>query len=523
MLQYEIMFPLSSALVIMLSSMTLLGSASCAKSAQGMDPRYYDIGSPTVTDVWVDPTGGDDSRSGATRAQALRTVTAAWNRIPMGTTLTTTGYRLMLVAGTYPESSLPNYWESRYGTRQFPIIIQAADGRGSATLGGDLNVFDTRYLYLIDFNIAPQPPGDAFHCERCDHVLLRGMTLNGGRNREAHETVKVNQSQYLYIEDSDISGADENAIDFVAVQYGHIQGNRIHNAGDWCMYMKGGSAYFRVEGNEIYDCGTGGFTAGQGTGFEFMESPWLHYEAYDIKFINNVVHDTEGAGMGVNGGYNILLAYNTLYRVGQRSHVIEVVFGVRSCDGDRARCNERLAAGGWGTATVGREEPIPNRNVFIYNNIVYNPTGYRSQWQHFAIYGPRTPASGSNISSPVRADTNLQIRGNIIWNGPSTHPLGIEDSDQGCQSSNPTCNADQLRRENAINTIEPQLVNPAGGNFRPTPGSNVFGVTSYAIPDFTWSDAPTRPAVPAGNLSNAVTRDREGNSRTSSSPPGAYT
>jgi hypothetical protein len=218
MLQYGIMFPLSSALVIMLSSMTLLGGTSCAKPAQSMDPRYYDIGSPTVTDVWVDPTGGDDSRSGTSRAQALRTVTAAWNRIPMGTTLATTGYRIMLVAGAYPESSLPNYWESRYGTYQFPIIIQAADGRGSATLQGDLNIFDTRYLYLIDFNIVPQPPGDAFHCERCDHVLLRGMTLDGGRNREAHETVKANQSQYLYIEDSDISGADDNAVDFVAVR-----------------------------------------------------------------------------------------------------------------------------------------------------------------------------------------------------------------------------------------------------------------------------------------------------------------
>jgi len=100
-----------------------------------------------------------------------------------------------------------------------------------------------------------------------------------------------------------VSGAWNVAVDFVACQYGHLVGNRIHNAGDWACYLKGGSAYFRVEANEFYDAGNGGFSTGQGTGFEFMVSPWLHYEAYDIKAINNLIHDTAGAGLGVNGGY----------------------------------------------------------------------------------------------------------------------------------------------------------------------------------------------------------------------------
>ncbi len=501
----------------------LVSSAGTLVHAQSMEPQYYDIGSPTLTDVWVDPVNGNDGNSGTTRADALRTVAEAWNRIPEGPTLTATGYRVLLVAGIYPESSLPNYWESRHGTYQFPIILQAADGRGTAAvLRGGLNIFDTHYLYLLDLYIVPDPPGDAFHCERCDHVLLRGLVINGGDNREAHEAVKVNQSQHLYIENSDISGADDNAIDFVAVRYGHIQGNRIHNAGDWCMYLKGGSAYLRVEGNEIYECGTGGFTAGQGTGFEFMVSPWLHYEAYDIKFVNNVVHDTDGAGMGVNGGYNILLAYNTFYRVGRWSHVIEVVFGLRGCDGDRVRCGNYLAARGWGTTSVGVEEPIPDRNVSIYDNIVYNPQGFQSRWQHFAIYGPRTPSPGSNIPSPARTDTKLRIRGNIIWNGPPDLPLGIEDSDQGCQPTNPTCHEAQLLADNHINQFEPKLVNPSGGDFHPVPGGNVFSATTYTIPDFPGGDRPQPPLAPAGNLQNTVTRDRDGNLRTSSSPPGAY-
>ncbi len=477
----------------------------------------YDIGTPTLSDLWVNPVSGSDSASGATRAQALRTIGAAWNRIPRGTTLNTTGYRILLVAGDYPDTNFPVYWEQRYGTFNFPIILQSADAPRSARLLGNVNMYDTRYFYFLDVTIANA--GDAFHCELCDHILIRNSALDGGA-RQAQETIKANQSRHIYIEDSDIAGAWDNAIDFVAVQYGAITRNRIHNANDWCAYTKGGSAYLRVEGNEIYDCGTGGYTAGQGTGFEFMTNPWLHYEAYDIKFVNNVVHDTEGACFGANGAYNALFAYNTCYRVGARSHVIEVVFGGHICDGDTARCNAHRAAGGWGEATQ-TDQPIPDRNVFIYNNLVYNPPGFSSQWQHFAIYGPRTPGAGTNIPSPARTDTNLQIRGNLIWNGSPDMPLGIGDT-EGCRPSNPTCNETQLRADNTINVVQPQLVNPAGGNFHPTTGSNILSVTTFALPDFNWSDAPAPPSVPQGNLSNAVPIDRDGSARVGTAPPGAY-
>ncbi len=498
------------------------GSAPTAAAPAPNQPGDYVIGDPVLTDVWVDPVNGDDARNGESRDQALLTITEAWSRIPQGTPLTGSGYRILLAAGEYPDSSFQLYWEARYGTVEFPIIIQSADGPGLARLLGFVNVFDTRYLYLLDLAFATE--GDVFHCEQCNHLLIRGVSMDGGSGHQAHETIKINQSQYIYIENSDIFNTYENAIDFVAVQYGHITGNRLHDADDWCIYLKGGSAYFRIEGNEIYNCGTGGFSAGQGTGFEYMVSPWLHYEAYDIRFINNLVHDTQGAGMGVNGGYNILLAYNTLYRVGANSHAIEVVFGSRSCDGDVPRCTANLAAGGWGTTVTGVEgEPIPSRNVYIYNNIIYNPPGYQSQWQHFTIFGPRSPSAGSNIPSPASTDANLQIRGNLIWNGGPEMPLGIEDPSQGCQDANPTCNAAQLLAENTINTVQPQLIDPANGDFHPTPGGSVFSVTTYAIPDFGWDDAPATPAVPPGDSNNRVPLDRDGQPRPWPGLPGTYT
>ena len=487
----------------------------------------YDIGSPVLRDLWVDPVSGSDSNSGATRAQALRTLSAAWELIPRGSVLKGTGYRIQLTAGLHPRPNIPVYLESRYGTFAFPIIFNSADGPHAARLGGDLNIFDTRYLYLIGLDITPDPPGDVVHCELCDHFLVRDCALDGG-NRIAQETLKANQSQYFYVESSDIHGAFDNAIDFVAVQYGQVLNNRIHDAQDWCEYAKGGSAYLRIEGNEYYDCGTGGFTAGQGSGFQFLSAPWIHYEAYDIKVVNNVIHDTEGAGLGVNGGYDILLAHNTLYRVGSRSHMLELVFGLRSCDGvpgdaGRERCQQYLDAGGWGTTIVDdgtNEVNIPNRNIYVYDNILYNPAGFVSP-QHFNIAAPRTNAAGSGAPSPALADDGVRIRGNIIFNGNPSTPLGLGD-ESGCPSANATCNESQLRADNAINVFEPQLVNPAGGDFRLTAQSNVFGPMTFALPSFSWSDAPTRPAVPQGTLTNVVATDRAGVARTGTPVAGAY-
>jgi hypothetical protein len=53
--------------------------------------------------------------------------------------------------------------------------------------------------------------------------------------------LQVNQVQGMYIEDSDISYAGDNGVDFVAVQYGHVCRSKIHEA-NWCIYAKGGPA-----------------------------------------------------------------------------------------------------------------------------------------------------------------------------------------------------------------------------------------------------------------------------------------
>lgn len=463
------------------ASPTPTPTPTITSTPQNPQQLTYAIGSPNVRDYWLSASGNDSNPG--TQAQPFRTFSHAWSLVPLNTALTT-GFRFHVLSGSYSAPDL--YIEDRLGTANAPIIFQ---GEGSVSIDGNFNSRNLKYVYFI--NLSYTSPNDVMHFELGDHILLRNITLRSP-GRSAQEGLKVNQSQYLYIEDSDISGAHDNAVDFVAVQYGHVVRSKIHDSEDWCMYTKGGSAYLRIEDNEYYDCGTGGFTAGQGTGFEYMTSPWLHYEAYDIRFVNNIIHDTQGAGIGVNGGYNILMAHNTMYQVGSRDHVIEVVFGSRSCDGETANCAAHRALGGWGPSTTDTEVFIGNKHVRILDNVIYNPDNTAAQI--FAIYAPRPTPSGSNAPNPAITDSDLVIAGNVIWNGDSSTPLGI-GAEQGCLNSNPTCNAAQLTTTNAINSIEPDLVSPDAGNYRLANRVD-FASLAVALPTFTWSDIPTTPMIP---------------------------
>ena len=400
---------------------------------------------PGGTEIVVAPNGND--AAGGTASAPLRTLAEAWARIPSGVPLTAP-VTITLRAGTYAEATLPNYLEHRLGTAAAPITIRS-DGPGRpVTLLGDLNVFDVHHFTLTGVRIAPG--GDAFHCEQCTFVTLADVELDGTGG--AWDLLKVNQSANVTVRDSFVHGAGDNAIDLVAVQHAALAGNRIADAQDWCAYAKGGSTDVLVEGNEISGCGTGGFTAGQGTGLEWMVAPWLTYEASHVIVRGNHVHDVDGAAFGVNGGLDVLIEGNRAERVGRRSHLIEVTFGARSCDGDATRCRALLAQGAWGTAVTGGDvyANVPDRDVVIRDNVIVNPPGYRSAWQHFEISTPRVDPAGAVGPSPARTDDGLVIAGNTIVNGDASMPLGIDDS-VVCTPSNPTCTVAQIWRDNDVN------------------------------------------------------------------------
>ena len=516
----------ATALVVLVGALDLAPLPASARPALPSTAATSPAEGAQPAELWVDPVHGHNTNTGADRAHALRTLGAAWSRVP--SRLAPAGVRIRITPGVVPFGSIRNGWlEGNHGTADAPITIEAADGPGTVTIDGGLNIHDVAHLTFDGLRFRaggghPAASDSAVHLERGDHVRFRRVRIEAGANM--HEGLKVNQSQHVEVEDANISGSYENPVDFVAVQHGHVLRSNIHHGEDWCMYAKGGSSHLVIAGNRFHHCGTGGFSAGQGTGFEFMTSPWLHYEAYGIEVVNNIVHDTDGAGLGVNGGFDILLAHNTLFRVGARSHVIEVVHGGRGCDGDTTTCSALNAAGGWGPSSGDAGQVIPNRHVYVLNNLVENRAPFRSQWQQFDLRGPVDPPAGSNVPDPAFGDDDVRIAGNVIWNGPVDHPLGIEGS-TACTDANPTCNEAQLRGDNLINAVEPRLVRPgrAPRDFR-LRGGAVAGATHAVIPPAIWSDAPTRPDVRGlgGPWSDAVRFTRSGAARTASSPPGAY-
>ncbi len=501
----------------------------------GYEP--YDIGAPVLADLWIDPLNGDDGNTGASRDQALRTLLAAWNGLP--DTTTTTGYRINITAGELAfDEAHGNFYAGKHGTRDYPLVIRAADGAGTTTILGGLNVAAVSYLYLLDVRLYAGGEttwgNNILHLDGCDHVLVRGVTIEGpvpDVGTQINESFKANQSQYIYLEDSEVHGGWLTGVDWVSVQHGHMLGNRIHGfESDWGTYFKGGTSYIVVAGNEYYDCHLG-FSAGQTTNMEIMRSPWVQYECYDIKFVNNLLHDIRGNGMGVQGGYNILLAYNTLYNVGANPTgygMLLIARGGRVCydtsengaDNADTLCNPLIDAGGWcppPTSPTGGpaiDDAIPNRNVFVYNNVFCNPAGVHTLYATLDIHGPLTPPVDSRTPSPALADDNLRIRGNVFWDGSADH-LGVTgDEGTACANANPTCNPAQLAADNAVGTIDPALIDAVHDLYQPVAGGNLFSADVFEIPDFAWSDLPASPEVPQGLLSNQVAQTIEGHPRT---------
>ncbi|MFH1195789.1 MAG: right-handed parallel beta-helix repeat-containing protein [bacterium] len=518
---------------------------------QEFDPKYYDVGNPVTREIWVDPVNGNDDNDGSTRAQALLTLMGAWYNVPANPS--STGIRIMLTAGEYAyrdeytNDIVGLYLDDKSGTYEFPIIFEAADGAHSVRFLSSLDFRNVRYVYLIgldfDTELNSVGGGNTIHFAASDHILIKNCIISGfdGTTRKPQETLKVNQTSYMYVEDSDISGAFWFALDFVAVQYGHIRNCRVHDASEDALLLKGGSSQISVEGNFIYNANRFGFSAGQGSGFDFFVYPWLHYEAYDIKFVNNVVHNTGYAGIAFLGAYNVLCAYNTLYKIGINPEgdrtLISVNLGQRGCDGAAPdTCYAHHMAGGWSpgpwsdpSLESGTEtDCIPNRNVFVYNNIFYNPYPVSTIGPHIEVRAPYDASeysdnflTSSNIAKPALSDDRLKIAGNIIWNGSVDKSLGIDEY-TGCQDSNPDCNRSQLMDENLINAIEPEFVDASNLNFHPEENGNLFQVSSIIIPDFAGNDKPDEPLIPTGNLNNTVARDMENNSRATPGIPGAY-
>jgi len=349
-------------------------------------------------------------------------VTAAWNRIPASRTLGQ-AYTIVLEPGRWSATQTPNYWQSRWGSASAPVELRAARA-GSATLPA-VNMFDVRWLRITGVRFRDR--FDLFHCERCDHLTIDHSRFDG--SQQLLDTVKFNQSTWIFLRHDRITGASQNALQFVAVQHGAVTDSELAQSGDWCAYFKGGSTDLTITGNRAHDCGTGGLLAGQGSGLQFMVAPFFRYEAYRMVIAGNWVWRTHGAGIGVNGGDQIALVNNCLWDTGAASHTVEIDFSLRTCDGHpgdpgRERCAQYLSQGAWGTTRVdhgSNQVRIPNRDIVVAGNDRQPPPPGRRVARHpGAVRRPRPGRvraghrphrrRAAHLRQPVRGGTRASGR-----------------------------------------------------------------------------------------------------------------
>lgn len=510
---------------------------------QSLDPRAWDIGEPgPFVDVYVSPTGSD-ANNGLTRQTPLRHLHTAWLRMT-DTLLANSGYRINLMNGDHtcdvPDCA-PILTQTIPATRQHPIIIRAADGAGSATVVGGLTLQNASNVYLMDFSIrsipGQKPPSEVLlGVFSGENILLRNLRLIAPdpaqypSNSDVDAGIGILSTTNVHVEQCTLQGQSENGVVVVGSQNVELLKNDIAQSRGWGIMAFAGTAYFKAEANIVRDCWRG-ISLGSASIFSFLTAPWVHYEIYDARVVNNLIHDIVNTPVSVGGGYNVLIAWNTFYHIAfdetNAAPLFQAIHGSRSCDND-SLCTDYLALGGWGADSITRQPaPIPNRNIYLYNNIFYNPLPTQTLVSHVAVDAPIETTEGTNIPSPSRADQNVRIKGNVIWNGGSGQHgilmmVSADGREPGCDPQNIDCNEIQLKQDNSINEFEPELIDPSKGNYAPKPGGNLISARTFIAADFSWIDVPTNPSVPSGSISNGTPLDFSGGHRPAANSPGAF-
>jgi hypothetical protein len=461
----------------------------------------FEIGATALRPYWVDPINGNDANDGSTELKPFKTINAAVEASSSSNN-GAGGYEIILRQGDYPDGSFVLGIRAA-ASRELPTVLRA-EVPGTAILHGFLTVQGS-HVYILGVTIHGPAGGNAIIAGNTDYLLLRDVHAVGA--------IDVNFSTHTHLESVQV---ENGSVTISHTQYGHAVGNRISATGSSpCFTLGAGSAYFTVDSNDIGPCGPAGAVAlGQTSSLDRLTSPWIHYETYGVKVINNIVHDPGGRAFTVAGAYDALIAHNTVV-TNSLSAFLFARLAPRTCSETRL-CGTMHAAGGWGPTIPPLTYGIPNRNVTVSANIFY----VRSSFPQQLLIVPQAPdfltdTEFTNIPWPARSDDNLIVRGNVIW---APQSLLLPPFPTACENSNPTCNWLTLVSNNQINTFEPQLL----GNYRPSPNGNLFGLPAVTIAPFTWSDAPTTPPVPPGDLVNSVATDADNLPRTTY-VPGAFT
>lgn len=176
-------------------------------------------------------------------------------------------------------------------------------------------------------------------------VIIRGCRIkNTGR-----DCIKTFNADGLIIEDCEIGpsgvrdASNAEGIDSIGSVGVTIRNCYVHDVATCGIYLKGGARDGVVERNRVERSGHAGILLGQDTDLEFMRDG-TKYECLNSVARNNVVVDTQAAGIGTYSGSNVRFENNTVVGVAKASQ------------------------SGFYVVTNSRE--VPAKDVFFKNNIV---------------------------------------------------------------------------------------------------------------------------------------------------------
>lgn len=403
-------------LFFLCASLLLITSHAPAAAYCDAIPTFADGKSPLRT-LFVSPEGSDPSGDGSEQSPFQTIERAAQDAQP--------GDAIRLLPGTHaPGGFIGNL----AGTADLPIWLGGAPGAERPVIAGGnqaMQLSRVRHLIVENLEITGATQngincddgGDRANPDATRHVLFRNLRftdIGSGGNQDA---LKLSGVDDYFVLDCEFerASAGGSGIDHVGCHDGVIAGNTFRDMGSNAIQCKGGTANLVITRNRFFNGGQRAINIGGSTGFEFFRPP-LSTDAVNVEAKDIVVAANLFVG-GVTpvayvGATNCIVVNNTIVDPG--NWVMRILQE---------------------TTSTETHAFAPSGNNAFVNNLVYFD---RSELGTFVNVGANTAPETFTFS-------------NNLW---FAH-------DQPAQSA-PSL---PVAETNPVVGVDPQLANPAGGDY----------------------------------------------------------
>jgi hypothetical protein len=214
-----------------------------------------------------------------------------------------------------------------------------------------------------------------------------------------------------------------------------VRGCYFHDIATTGVYVKGGGRNCMIEQNRIENCGEGGIYLGFYTDAEWFDTDFnpLYFENINGRVLNNVIVNTQHAGIGLWGAKDAQVYNNTVINSGQAEHA-GLFFNTTDVwidDNNSARVgsqNVRVqnnifvqSANQTLVMVRVRENALVGNSNVVNNNFYYDPNGVQFlddniDWQEWTL--AQWKSQTSRDANSTEADPRLNATQHLLVNSP---------------------------------------------------------------------------------------------------------